>query len=100
MHSTESRLARSIDYTESSIPYYCHVRIGAATWFKSFATQLSHFQAGSFSFSVSVSLAVGPFVHSKDHCYIYYFMSVESVTPAPRVHVKRSLDDDINEAQS
>ena len=58
MHSTESRLARSIDYTESSIPYYCHVRIGAATWFKSFTTQLSHFLAGSFAFSVSVSLLV------------------------------------------
>ena len=31
---------------------------------------------------------------------MYFLMIVESVTPAPRALVKKSLDDDINEAQS
>ena len=71
--------------------------IGAAT---QFATQLSHFLAGSFSFfSFGV---IGSFIHSKDHCY--FFMSIESVTPAPALCMCVSKghlhDDDTTEAQS
>ena len=55
MYRTESSLARSVDSTEAA---YRTTAIGTATWFRSFTTQLSHFLAGSFSFSVSVSLLV------------------------------------------
>ena len=46
----------------------------------------------------SVGVTVGSFVHFHNHCY--FFMSAKSVTPALCVSVRRSLDDDINEAQS
>ena len=96
MYSTESSLVRSIDYTESSIPYYCY-RHSHLVWLFRYSTQpfLSR-----LILLFSLGGTVGPFVHSKDHCYMYFFMSMESVTPAPRVCVKRSLDDDVNEAQS
>ena len=95
MYCTEQSSALSRLY-RSSVPYYCHWR--------SHLVQILHYSTQPFLSKLillfSLGFTVGPVVHSKDHCYMYFLMSVQSVTPAPRALVKRSLDDDINEAQS
>ena len=77
--------ANSLAGQDLSVPYVCDVnRNYAATWFRSIATQLIHCLAGSFSFSVSVSLLV----HLSIPRIIATSWSVESVTPAQRARVR------------